>query len=160
VALVLGLAQACHAMPAGLDLEFAFFNGEDCYNTPGQIRYLEANRESLNHLSLVVNADGVGVSGKRASIAFFGCDPGFEVVARRKLLNWPEILEVAPWPQGDHAMFWQLGLPCIAFTSEGIFELLDRVVHTERDQPDRIDGQIIGRVAGYIRDLLDPCPWP
>lgn len=160
VALMLALAQASHTMPDSLDLEFVFFNGEDCYNTPGQIRYLEANRDRLDELSLVVNADGVGVAGQRSSIAFFNCDPGFEEVARRRLSNWPEIVEIGPWPQGDHAMFWQLGVPCIAFTSEGIFGLIDQVIHTERDAFHQLDMETLGQVFDYIGELMDPFPAP
>ena len=61
---------------------------------------------------------------------------------------------IEPWPQGDHTLFAFSGVPAIAVTSSGIFELTDHVLHTENDTLKWIDIEKLEILVNLLFDSL------
>lgn len=151
VAALLAAAGAAQEADPALTLEFIAFNGEDYYASSGQVAYLERSGVSMGDIRLVINLDGVGLRGSTNTVAFFGAE-GLEP-AIRLAMDKTGLVETEPWPQGDHMLFAMRGVPCIALTSDGIFALLDSVIHTPHDTADGVDSTSIGQVASFIETL-------
>lgn len=152
VATMLALAELLPAQ--ALTLEFVAFNGEDYYAASGEVVYLQAAGESLQEIDLVVNIDGAGLLGASNTIAMF--DPPAEMAAQiRQVMTWHHgITEAEPWPQGDHSIFWQHGVPALAFTTAAAWEEVEAIIHTEQDRVDRVSPGSLAEVIGLIADIL------
>jgi aminopeptidase YwaD len=151
VAALLAAAWAAREANPALTLEFIAFNGEDYYASSGQVAYLERSGVSMGDIRLVINLDGVGLRGSANTVALFGAE-ALEPAIRLAMDN-TGLVETEPWPQGDHMLFAMRGVPCIALTSDGIFDLLDSVIHTPHDTMDGVDTTSIGHVASFIETL-------
>lgn len=152
VATMLALAQTLPAQ--ALTLEFVAFDGEDYYAAPGQVAYLRAAGESLAEIDLVVNIDGAGLEGAGNTIAFFDPPPTLAEHIRRLMSGHPHITETAPWPQGDHSIFWQRGVPAVAITTAGAWELVGSIIHTENDTVARVSVASLAEVVAFVADIL------
>jgi aminopeptidase YwaD len=158
VATVLALAQRLAADPPA-NLEFVFFNGEDHYAAPGEVVYLSGSGGEFGRIALVVNIDGVGLSGAGTTVAFFNCPDAWADAARATLHRRSNVTEAEPWPQGDHSIFAMQGVPCIALTSGGIHSLIDSLIHTPSDTLDRLDPAEMAAAVDFLVELLaQPLP--
>jgi aminopeptidase YwaD len=146
VAALLTLAGRVRAAPPGRSVELALLNGEDHYAAPGQVRYLRD--AELAGVRLVVNCDGVGLAGAEIGVATMGAPPELERAAAALLADRPGVRALPPWPQGDHMLFLAAGVPALAITSVGIFEQLERRVHTPADT---VEGVEPARIADAVR---------
>ncbi|CUS05181.2 Peptidase, M28 family [Candidatus Promineifilum breve] len=154
VACILALAERLAAAPPAINLEFVAFNGEDHYAAPGEVAYLAGCVGDLGRVALVVNVDGVGLRHQPVTVAFFNC-PAEWVEATRAIMGArPGLAEAEPWPQGDHSLFAMQGIPCIALTSGGIFDIVDSVIHTAGDTPAGVDPVRIAAAADFLGELL------
>jgi aminopeptidase YwaD len=149
VATLLAAAEAAREAPPSLSLEFVAFNGEDYYASSGQIAYLSHAGQTLRDTRLVINLDGVGLRGSASTVALFGV--GALEPAIRRAMKEAGLPEAAvAWPQGDHMIFAQQGVPAIALTSEGIFDLLETVIHTAGDTPALVDPAMLSQTADFV----------
>jgi aminopeptidase YwaD len=153
-AALLALAEALTDEILDVGVEFVAFNGEDNYAAPGQVAYLAAHGAEFPGIRLVANIDGAGWCGHPVSIAEFDCPAPLaaEVKAIRK--QFPAMVDVPPWPQGDHSIFWMQGVPCIAFSSVGIEALIDTHIHTPDDTLDGVDACAIADVTSFLHALI------
>lgn len=152
VAAMLALAET---LPGQMQsLEFVAFNGEDYYAAPGEVVYLRRAGESLHEISLAINIDGAGLEGTGNTIALFDPPPRLAEQIRETLAHHPYMSEVEPWPQGDHTIFWQKGVPAVALTSAGVVGLVDEIIHTEKDTVDRVSAGSLGEVVAFVRDII------
>ncbi len=135
-------------------LEFVLFNGEEHYAAPGEVAYIEAGRLDPARVRLAINLDGIGLLGYPASIALFGSSPALEAAVHAILADHPDLVEVDPWPAGDHMVFWMRGVPSMAISSAAPPEALDLVLHTPTDTPDKVDAALVARTADAIEDLV------
>lgn len=154
VAAVLALAQTLKARNTNADLEFVAFNGEDYYSAAGQVAYLDRYGGEISRIALVVNVDGVGWKESKNSIAFFECPAPLREEVERIRRNYPDIVEVEPWPQGDHMIFAMQGAPSIAFSSEGAAALVGSVIHTKEDTMDLVSGESAAGVVCCAGELI------
>ncbi len=152
VATMLALAQTLSAR--GLTVEFVAFDGEDYYAAPGQVAYLRAAGESLAEIDLVVNIDGAGLVGAGNTIALFDPPPALAELIRSLMAHHPHITETAPWPQGDHSIFWQRGVPAIAFTTAAAWEVVEGIIHSENDTVERVSAASLAEVVACVADIL------
>lgn len=152
VAAMLAVAQTLSAR--GLTLEFVAFDGEDYYAAPGQVAYLRAAGDSLAAIDLVVNIDGAGLEGAGNTIALFDPPPALAEQIRSLRGRHPRIIETEPWPQGDHSIFWQRGVPAIAFTTAAAWDLVGDIIHTENDTVERVSVSNLAEVVAFIIDIL------
>ncbi len=152
VATMLALAETLPAHE--LALEFVAFDGEDNYAAPGQVTYLRAAGDSLHEIELVINIDGAGLIEAGHTLALFDPPPGLAQQLRAAMTRHPRFSEVEPWPQGDHSIFWQQGVPAVAITSVEVWELVDAVIHTERDVVGGVSAAGLGEVVACVSDIV------
>ncbi|MDI6694969.1 MAG: M28 family peptidase [Anaerolineales bacterium] len=156
VSVLLALAQALSArterLPFGL--EIIAYNGEDYYSAPGQMAYL-GSAPQWQEIVLAINVDGAGWREAPLSLALFECPPQLAESLRRLAAEFPQLAEVAPWPQGDHMLFVINGVPAVALSSQGAEVLLERVIHTPNDTPDLVSVERLAQAVAFILRVLD-----
>lgn len=159
VTILLLLAELLKQHPVNYNLELAFFNGEDYYGAPGQVKYLEQNAEKLHNILLNINIDGAGYKEGLSCFSPFELPEQLLSAFQQLLRETPEIVEGLPWYQGDHSIFLQNGLPAIAVSSQWFIEHMDNqeITHTPNDHPGIVDHQRVAEcalaIAEYIKKL-------
>jgi aminopeptidase YwaD len=154
VATMLGLAQATEKWQCKVGLEFIAFNGEDNYVSAGQVAYLQQYGSTYGNVLLCINLDGVGWRDARTTIALFGLSELLSEKINALLVEHPLIVQAEPWPQGDHMIFVMQGLPALAFTSEGIHNLIDSVIHTPNDSVEIVSVAAIIEVVQFLSSMI------
>ena len=148
------LAELIKDYTGRLGVEIVAINGEDYFSNPGEIQYLEMNRESFNHILLNINIDDVGyVQGKNA-FSLYECPGELSDLIRKSLSVHAGIIEGESWYQGDHMIFVLNQLPALAFTSEKAMENLATITHTPQDRPELVDCSRLVEVALALKGLL------
>jgi len=137
-------------------LELTAFNGEDYYAVSGQMQYIKAHREKFGDVVLNINIDGAGYHEGGTAFSFFDLPEEIRHAAERVIANFPQFKEGIQWPQGDHSIFVQFGIPAIALTSQWFLDNIQTqdVTHTEKDNPDIVDVRRLPEIAVAIRDLI------
>lgn len=140
VAILLTLAELLQDFHGKYSLEFVFFNGEDHYAVPGQLKYLEQNAGKFNDILLNINIDGVGFWDFGTYFSAFDLPKEVDAAFQSVCQDMPNIMPEQPWYQGDHSMFLQNGCPAIAATSQWILDESDwqEVMHTQFDNLDKV----------------------
>lgn len=151
VAALMVLADRLRRSPPPVPLEFVFFNGEECYNIPGEMAYFDAGEMSPETVRLAINIDGIGLSGYLSSIAYFSCPPDIEIRSEEARKKYTGVTRVDPWPQGDHMIFALKDIPAIAFSTSVDWVVIEKIIHTPSDTMDRLD---IGRIMHTV-DAID-----
>lgn len=132
-----------------LDIEFVAFNGEEYYAL-GEMLYFEKNLQNFGDMAAAINIDGIGHYSSTSNIAFFGCPEKFVDAALDFKIKYSGVIRVEPWPAGDHTFFWIRGIPSIAISSTGTYELF----HTADDRLDFISVDKIEEVVKLTLDLV------
>lgn len=154
LAALLGLARVFRDRPATHDIEFVFFNGEECYCAPGESAYLDAGSCTRENTALGINIDGAGLQGCPSSISYYGC-PGSLFEAAESIRSHFQGIEVVdPWPQGDHMIFFMQGIPCIAFSTKGDPGELGALIHTPADTHEVLDEGKIEQIVRFVVELV------
>jgi aminopeptidase YwaD len=133
-------------------VELVALNGEDHYAAPGQVNYLAGGTADIDY---VINIDGIGAVGKCNSLAYFGDNNALFSVVRAIKQDFPDLMEVEPWPQGDHMIFVQRGIPAIALSSADAFDLWMGITHTPKDTLDQVDPAKVAEVVAFVTTLCD-----
>ncbi|MFW5792953.1 MAG: M28 family peptidase [Bacteroidota bacterium] len=121
-------------------IEMVALNGEDYYSNPGQMNYIQANRDKFEEIMLNINIDGPGYKIGKTSFSFFDLSENQEKKAVKVMRDFPGIVKGQPWPQGDHSIFVQRDRPAIAITSEWLLDNYDQdITHTDKDRISIID---------------------
>lgn len=137
-----------------LSVEIVSLNGEDHYAAKGETVYLEAVRDRLEEIALVVNLDGLGFIESDTAYSLYGCPEDLAALIKEIMRAHPGLLEDDAWYQGDHTMFIQQGLPALALTSADLGNLLNQITHTPADSPEKVDPRCLANVALALRNLL------
>ncbi|HSG15709.1 MAG TPA: M28 family peptidase [Anaerolineae bacterium] len=135
-------------------LEIAAFNGEDHYSVGGQMDYLRRYGEQLGAIHLAVNIDDVGYRKGRAAYSFYECPDQLQKAAEGTFSEFDGLCPGEPWFNGDHMIFVQNGVPCMAMTAEYMPELMRTVTHTALDTPDLVDSAKLVEVAASLNALV------
>ena len=148
VALLL-LAKLLADYNGNWQIEIVAFNGEDYYAVPGQMLYIDTNRERFNEILLNINIDGAGYKEGKSAFSFYGLPEEIENNAKDVLSKFDEIIEGVQWLQGDHSIFIQNGRPAIAVSSEWFTENIDcqEITHTPKDNIKIVDCQKVVEIA-------------
>ena len=154
VAILLLLAELLQDYRGGLEVELVALNGEEYYNTPGQVRYLDSRREIFYRIMLAVNLDDIGYFKDRTAYSFYGCPDELAALVRSVYQNREGFFEGPPWFQSDHGIFIANGIPAMAVTEESFAELLAEITHTEKDTPEVVDPAKLAANARALYDLL------
>jgi aminopeptidase YwaD len=150
VAALLALAEIIGSQP--LSVELVAFNGEDHYAAPGQVDYLAGD---VSGIGFVINVDGIGAISKQNSLAWFGEDQALRSTVASVKQDFPALVEVERWPQGDHMIFVLRGVPAIALSSADAFDLWWSVTHSPSDTVDQVSPAKIAEVVTFVARLLN-----
>lgn len=154
VAVLLALAEELSGRIFPYRIELVLFNGEDYYSNPGEMLYLGSRLSDPGEYVCAYNIDGVGIEGDNITYSFYECPEKLidDISSLAEETGGFERIE--PWPQGDHTLFSFSGIPAIAITSRKIFELADRVLHTENDTLKWIDTGKLELLVNFLLDSL------
>lgn len=137
-------------------IEIVAFNGEDYYAVPGQMQFIAANLGKFSEIMLNINIDGAGYHEGRSAISFYDLEADTETTVKRIIEEFPGITIGPQWPQGDHSIFVQSGVPAIAVSSEWFTEniAIQEITHTPKDNPGLVDVTKIPEIAQFIAEII------
>lgn len=137
-------------------LEIVALNGEDYYAVSGQMQYVWANQGRFDSMLLNINFDGLGYKEGLSAVSFYEMPEELLARARAVFSRHPAISEGPPWPQGDHSIFVQFGVPAIAFTSEWFSEHINdqNITHTPKDNLGIVAPERLPEVARAVADFV------
>ncbi|MRR21860.1 M28 family peptidase [bacterium] len=156
VVTLLLLAELLRDYDGPRQVELVAFNGEDYYAVPGQMNYIAANQDRFNTILLDINIDGAGYQEGMSAFSEFGLPDDLSVRMKRVISQYPGITTGPQWPQGDHSIFVQFGVPAIAVTSKWFIENMEHqdVTHTPKDRPEITDCRKIVEIAHALNDFI------
>lgn len=137
-------------------IELAAFNGEDYYAVPGQMNYIAANSGNFKNILLNINIDGAGYTKGPSAFSLFDLPSGIDKAVQDVIKKFSGIEEGAPWPQGDHSIFLQSGIPAIAVSSKWFIDnIADQdITHTPKDNPSIVDCNKLVEIALALNSLI------
>jgi len=159
VAILLLLAELLADYDGTLGVEIAAFNGEEYYNTPGQMEYLRAYNEDFTAINLAINLDDIGYYRGRTAYSFYGVPQAAADLIRSVYAERDDFFEGPPWYQSDHGVFMAKGVPAMAITEESVIELMAEITHTEKDTPEIIDVKKLAENAQALADIVYTFNW-
>lgn len=156
VAVLLLVAEFLKDYGGGRLVEIVAFNGEDYYAVPGQMDYIRRNDGRFGDMLLNINIDGAGMAGGKSLFSFGGLSDGLREAALAAAGAHPDIVEGEWWPQGDHSIFAQYGVPAIAVSSQWLIENMSSqdITHTLKDEPGIVDCAKLVEIAAAIGELI------
>lgn len=149
VAAVLTMARLLHHRGCLGGVELVLFGGEDSWY-PSDAAYFDRSAGYFPTVQAAVNVDSVGVKGRRDSVTFLQCpEPMVNAILALKA-DFPQVVQVEPWYEGDHTLFSVRGIPSIAVGTERVHDLINTVIHTPLDTIERVDPDRILQVAQFL----------
>ena len=137
-------------------IEIVALNGEDYYSVPGQMNYINANKDNFNKILLNINIDGAGYKQGLSSFSLFNLPD--EILQKTQIVinQFSGITEGVQWPQGDHSIFLQFGVPAIAVSSQWFIDNIDDqdITHTPKDNIGIVDCKKIIEISQALNTLI------
>ena len=153
VGVLLTLAELLSGRKHRHTLEWVAFTGEEGAGL-GDMEYARGARRAghgFDQVTAAINVDGVGPFTGTTTITTFAASPSFETLVDEKMMRYPGIIKVEPWPASDHYIFYSNGVPSVALTSKGIRD----VFHTFSDTFEWISGEKLTEPVQLVMDLFD-----
>lgn len=137
-------------------IEIAAFNGEDYYAVPGQMNYISVNKNNFNSILLNINIDGAGYKEGQSAFSLFNLPDEILQPAIKVINHYSGITEGVQWPQGDHSIFLQFGVPAIAVSSKWFIDnIADQdITHTPKDNIEIVDCYKIVEISNALNTLI------
>jgi aminopeptidase YwaD len=137
-------------------IEIVAFNGEDYYAVPGQMNYISANKNNFNRILLNINIDGAGYKVGQSAFSLFNLPDGILQPAIKVINHYEGITEGDQWPQGDHSIFLQFGIPAIAVSSKWFIDNIAEqdITHTPKDNIEIVDCNKIVEISQALNTLI------
>lgn len=137
-------------------IELVAFNGEDYYAVPGQMNYIAANHEKFSTMIININIDGAGYHEGLSAFSEFNLPADLYSKLLRIIESYPGITTGPQWPQGDHSIFVQFGVPAVAVSSEWFIRNMEcqDITHTPRDRPEITDLRKITEIAQALSEFI------
>ncbi len=155
IVVMLLLADMLNDYKGDYSLEIVALNGEDHYANPGQMQYIESNKENFENILININIDGPGYNIGETSFSFFNLPDKLQKSAKKILREYPGIVEGPQWPQGDHSIFTQQGKAAIAVTSKWLLDNSEQdITHTENDEISIVDCRKLVEAAQALNALI------
>jgi aminopeptidase YwaD len=137
-------------------IEIVALNGEDYYAVPGQMNYISTNKNDFGQILLNINIDGAGYKEGQSAFSLFNL-PG-EILQKVKMVirQYSDITEGVQWPQGDHSIFLQFGVPAIAVSSKWFIDNIgdQDITHTPKDNIGIVDCNKIIEISQALNTLI------
>lgn len=156
VIVLLLLADLLHDYEGPQRVELVAFNGEDYYAVPGQMNFIMANQEKFSEMLLNINIDGAGYREGISAFSPFNLPEELYRKTAGVINRYPGITEGAQWPQGDHSIFVQYGVPALAVSSKWFIDNMESqdITHTPKDNPEITDCHKVVEIAFALNDLI------
>lgn len=138
-----------------LGIEIVAINGEDHYSAGGEMNYLGRYGDQLNQVVLAVNIDDVGFHKGNTGYSLYGCSSEHERLVVKSFHAFPGLIPGEPWYNGDHMIFVQKNVPCLALTAELVQELMQTITHTSQDTPAILVPSKLVEIARALFKLVD-----
>lgn len=157
VIILLLLARRLQQNEETCPIELVALNGEDYYAVPGQMEYLRQNENQFGNMLMNINIDGAGYLEGDIAFSLFNLPEPLESDFKALLEKFDGVTEGAQWPQGDHSMFVQLGVPAIAVSSQWFIEHMETqdITHTPKDNPDIVDCSKLVRITDVLVEWIE-----
>ena len=154
ISIMLLLAELLKEYAGDLGVEIVALNGEEYYNTPGQLEYLRQYADDFSSIQLAINLDDIGYVKGRTAFSFYGVQDEIAGQIRSVYKGKSDFFEGPPWFQSDHGIFMAKGVPAMAITEENVLELMAEVTHTEQDNPAIIDPGKLADNALALHEII------
>lgn len=154
VVVLLLLADLLADYAGSTAIELVALNGEDYYSAPGEQDFLTRNADRFAEIALGINIDGVGYHKGRTSYSFYECPEHLSQKIGGIFADYIGLTEGEPWYQGDHMLFVLNRRPTLAFTSECVSELMQKYVHTARDDVTIVAPHKLAELAVALHRML------
>lgn len=137
-------------------IELVALNGEDYYAVPGQMKYISENKERFNTILLNINIDGAGFMEGLSAFSLFNLPAEIENITKKIIQNYDGITEGIQWPQGDHSIFLQNGVPAIAVSSKWFIDNINGqdITHTHKDNPGIVECSKLVEISQALNTLI------
>jgi len=138
-------------------IELVAFNGEDYYAVPGQMNYIQCNRNNLDKILLNINIDGAGYKESDTAFSLYHLPDTLQNTIHEILDSSQGMKEGKPWVQGDHSIFVHFGIPALAVSSDWFVNNIDTqdITHTEKDTADLIDCSKLVDIAIALKKIIE-----
>ncbi|MBN1602212.1 MAG: M28 family peptidase [Chitinispirillaceae bacterium] len=156
VTVLLLLAELLSDYTGKYSLELVALNGEDYYAVPGQMDFIRKNDGQFGDIALNINIDGQGYFNGKTAFSFNGLSGDFKTVFD-EILESSEDAESGPWwPQGDHSIFVQYGVPAVAVSSSWFLSNMENqtITHTEADNLSIVDFRKVLKTAELLSLII------
>ncbi len=154
VAALLALADLLAKSVPAHTVELVPFNGEDNFAAYGEVAFLARHEEALADVALAINIDAAGRAGDTTALSFYGCPDPLRAAVLAAATRHERVAEGPEWPMSDHMVFSMRGVPAVALTSSGLYEISAEVAHTSADTPDLADPALVVEAAEFVRDVI------
>lgn len=154
VTVLLTLADMLQDYQGKLSIELLAVNGEDYYAAPGQMNYINSNRDCFDQIILAVNTDGAGYINGKTSYCCIGCTETIYQAIALAFSDQQKFVSTQPWYQSDHGWFAMYGVPAVAVTSEKFMELTSEITHTPKDTIEKINPNRVYEIASALKQLI------
>ena len=149
-AALLGLAATLAGEDLPFDLELIVFNGEE-YLPIGDDEYVRrAGEASFADIPLAINMDGIGYVGGHNTVAQFNVGPALAARLEAIVACYPTMQWVDPWPQSNHSTFSFRGVPALAFSSQGAFNL----AHFPTDTVAQVSVEKLAEIVSVVSQIV------
>jgi len=157
VIILLLLAELLNDYKNDYNMELVALNGEDYYGVPGQMEYIKRRDGNFADTLLDINIDGAGYYLGNSSFSLFNLPNELYDKAQKIINSSAGISEADPWPQGDHSIFVQYGVPAIAVSSKWLVDNMNsqQLTHTPNDNPGIVDTTKLVELAIAIRQFIE-----
>lgn len=137
-------------------IELVPFNGEDYYAVPGQMNFIRKNEGRFDEIALNINIDGEGYFEGDTAFSFYGVPDSYRGIIMDEIKRHTGVSEGPEWPQGDHSIFVQYGVPAVAVSSIWFVENMSTqdITHTDKDRPEIVDIRKTVQAAEIISEIV------
>jgi aminopeptidase YwaD len=149
-AALLALGETLGGMAPPFDLELIAFNGEE-YLPIGDDEYVRrAGEASFADIPLAINMDGIGYVDGHNTVAQFNLGSTLAARLEAVVTRYPTVQWVDPWPQSNHSTFSFRGVPALAFSSAGAFNL----AHFRADTFEKVSIEKLAEVVAVVQEVV------
>ena len=157
VLILMFLAEMLRDYSGPYQIEMAAFNGEDYYAVPGQMAFIRKNHGLFGNIALNINIDGAGYTEGDTAFSFYGVSDEVREIAIDVISCFKDASVGPEWPQGDHSIFVQFGVPAIAVSSMWLSLNMENqtITHTPEDKPEIVDIRKTAQAAETISKIVN-----
>lgn len=152
VAAMLTLARQMSGRDLPVGLEFISFSAEEYGGTANDSEYyVVAAGDRLGTVLAAINMDGIGHRVGTNTITSLACSDQFQAELEGTVSRYPGVMWTEPWPQSNHSTFAFRGIPAVAFTSVGGWDL----AHQPDDTIEWVGAAKVAEVVSLVDEIVE-----